>query len=142
MMVLANTPTGTPIPPPGNLPRQNRQSKPSVQFSWNITHTTNHWSNEDTNFEYTENVLVPYFQEQHDHQGLSDDQQPLVISDIFAGHKTEVRSLYADVSSNGDLKGYLKQLFSNWFVDEVTKQLKTGDSEEKPATFSHQASPR
>ena len=105
---------------------------------------------------------MPYFNER-EHLGLSDHKPALVILDIFAAHKTEeIRSLYAehkillefvpanctgelqplDVSSNRDLKGYLKQLFSDWDADEVTKQLKTGGIEDKPTTSNHQASPR
>ena len=91
---------------------------------------------------------MPYFKAQCETLGLPEDHPALVILDIFAAHRTEdVKQLYAehnillefipanctgelqplDVSSNGDLKGYLKNLFSQWYAVEVTRQLKTGE---------------
>ena len=92
--------------------------------------------------DFINHILVPYFKEQRRVLELPADQPALVILDVFAAHRTEdVKSLYAehnillegelqplDVSCNGDLKGYLKQLFSEWYANEVTKQLKEGGS--------------
>ena len=116
--------------------------------SWHITHTSNHWSNEDTNKDFINNILVPYFKAQRETLGLPEDHPALVILDIFVAHRTEdVKQLYAehnillefiptnctgelqplDVSSNRDLKGYLKNQFLQWYADDVTTQLKTGE---------------
>ena len=80
---------------------------------------------------------------------LDEDQPALVILDVFAAHRTDkVKELYSehnislefvpvnctdvlqplDLSCNGDFKSYLKGLFSTWYADEVSKQLKTGET--------------
>ena len=150
-MVLANTPCGKLLPP--QLIYQGKTDKVHAVFNfpetWHITHTPNHWSTEQTNMDFINYILVPYFKEQRRVLELPADQPALVILDVFAAHRTEnVKALYAehnillefvpanctgelqplDVSCNGDLKGYLKQLFSEWYADEVTKQLKEGGS--------------
>ena len=150
-MVLANTPTGTLLPP--QVIYQGKTDKVHPVFNcpetWHITHTPNHWSTEETNLEFITNILVPYFKNQCETLDLDGDQPALVILDVFAAHRTDkVKELYSkhnillefvpenctgvlqplDVSCTGDFKTYFKNLFSEWYADEVSKQLKSGEA--------------
>jgi len=51
---------------------------------WNVTHSENHWSNEQTMQEYAENVLIPYVESVVDEYPLNrKDQKALCLFDVF-----------------------------------------------------------
>ena len=64
---------------------------PKYKFpeGWNVTHSENHWSNEQTMQEYTENVLIPYVENVVDKYPL----RPHQIDVLFDGIATLI---YAD----------------------------------------------
>ena len=150
--VLGNTPTGNMLPPQLIYGGKTDKCHPSFQFpeDWNITHSSNHWTNEDTTKEYILNVLVPYLEAERKALALPDDHPALLILDIFAAHRTlAVKELCAehhivmvfvpanctgelqplDVSCNGEFKAFMKQMFSDWYSDQVLKQLRYGDGQ-------------
>ena len=65
-MVLANTPCGKLVP--HQLIYQGKPDKVHTVFSflktWHITLTPNHWNSEQTNMDFNNHILVPYFKEQ------------------------------------------------------------------------------
>ena len=64
---------------------------PSIDFpkDWHITHSSNHWCNEETIKSYVQLVIVPYVQEKRKQLGLTDSQSALVILDELKGQTTD-----------------------------------------------------
>ena len=56
---------------------------------WNITHSENHWANEDTTVDYINNIIAPYLQQVRSSLHLRDDHPVLAIYDCFRGQVTE-----------------------------------------------------
>jgi len=63
---------------------------PAIDFleGWHITHTPNHWCNEETMISYIESVIVPYMTEKRRQLGLDAKHTGLVILDEFKGQTT------------------------------------------------------
>ena len=122
---------------------------PVVKFpeGWHVTHTPNHWCNEDTMVEYITTVIAPYMNEKRGHLGLDPKHTGLVILDEFKGQTTEkVLKLLAandlmyvivppnctdhlqplDVSINQAAKQFLRTKFENWYVDQIVAQKDMG----------------
>ena len=122
---------------------------PKIPFpaNWHITHTINHWANEDTMHEYVKKILLPYLQAKRTHLALSHDFPALVIFYCFKGQITkdfldfleknnilvvEVppnctdRLQPLDLSVNKPIKGFLRRRFQTWYADEIVKQLQKG----------------
>ena len=118
---------------------------PSVKFpeGWHITHTPNHWCNEDTMVDYIAAVIVPYMKEKRKHLGLDSKHVGLVILDEFKGQTTnKVLNLLQtndlmyvivppnctdrlqplDVSVNRAAKQFLRNKFENWYADQIIAQ--------------------
>ena len=98
---------------------------------WYITHSSKHWSTEQTMLEYVEHIIAPYVQKVH--ESFQPDTSALVIMDNFKGQITEsVSSLLnqcnihvcllppkmtdrlqaMDVSVNKPAKDHLKKQFN------------------------------
>ena len=73
-----------------NLCRKTKTCHSSYVFpeEWNITHSSNHWSNEDTMIEYIQEVIVPYVECVHEELNKP-EQAALAIFDNFKGQLTE-----------------------------------------------------
>ena len=56
---------------------------------FNITHTPNHWSNEEKSIELLEEIVFPYLSRKRAELNLPDDQKTLLIFDVFKGQKTQ-----------------------------------------------------
>ena len=63
----------------------------SVTFpdDWHITHTANHWANEQTTIEYIEKIILPYVTQKRKDLNLYDSHSALVIFDVFKGQCTD-----------------------------------------------------
>ena len=63
---------------------------PAVEFpkGWHVTHTPNHWCNEETMVAYIESVIVPYMIQKRRQLGLDLKHTGLVILDEFKGQTT------------------------------------------------------
>ena len=57
---------------------------------FNVTHSDNHWSNEDKVVEHLETIVFPYVQWKREELGLPGDQKALLIYDVFKGQKLNV----------------------------------------------------
>ena len=109
---------------------------------FNLWHTPNHWANEETTIWLIKNI-IPYIQSIRV-KSCVPDQAGLVMYDVFKGHMGEaVQSLlednkifYVTVPSNcTDIlqplvnKAFEDKLrigFSEWYAEEVTKQMENG----------------
>jgi hypothetical protein len=119
---------------------------PNYKFpeGWNVTHSENHWSNEQTMQEYAENVLILYVESVVDEYPLNrKDQKALCLFDVVAAHKTDsfkdklddndikIRFVPASctgelVTGNDEFKRKIKNSFINWHSDELSKGMKLG----------------
>ena len=122
---------------------------PSVKFpeGWHVTHTPNHWCNEDTMVDYITAVIVPYMNEKRKHLNLDLKHVGLVILDEFKGQTTtKVLNLLQannlmyvilppnctdrlqplDISVNRAAKQFLRNKFENWYADQIVGQKDVG----------------
>lgn len=107
---------------------------------WLISHTKNHWSNEDTMISYVENIIVPFIRERRALLGVGEDHAALAIFDHFKGQLTEkvidclekhnIQSVLVpanctdrlqplDISVNKAAKAFLRSQFQEWYANEV-----------------------
>lgn len=145
--VLAATLTGKYLPPQviykGKTPRCH--PKVPVPGGWDVWHSENHWSNEDTMKRYIEKIIVPFIDRKRETLKLEKTQPALAIFDGFRGQTTpDILSLLEkhhivavlvpvnctdklqplDVSINKPMKDEMKKRFQSWYAEEVQKQLK------------------
>ena len=113
---------------------------------WDLWHSDNHWSNEETMKWYVEKIVVPYLEAKRVALKLSKSHPPLAIFDCFRGQTTpeflpllKVHNIVSvqipanctdrlqplDVSVNKPIKDDLKKSFHSWYANEVQKQLKS-----------------
>ena len=79
-----------------HLSRKDKSVSCSSRLSqdWSITHTPNHWSNEDTMLEYIEKVFLPYVCKKRKELNLPPNHPAPAMFDVFKGQCTEaVQSL-------------------------------------------------
>ena len=122
---------------------------PKFKFppGWHITHSPKHWSNEKTMQQYIEFIILPYVRSVRD--SLEVDEQPgLIIMDNFKGQVTaninsllEANNLHVcllppnttdllqpmDLTINKPAKSFLKNAFSQWYADQLLRQLEDHD---------------
>ena len=67
------------------------QCHPSYNFplDWDITHSPNHWSNQETMLRYINNVIVPYIDLVHKDLGMGAEQAALGIFHHLKGQLME-----------------------------------------------------
>ena len=129
---------------------------PHYEFpsNWNITHASNHWSNEKTMIEYVTSIIVPYVQSTRSR--FNPDTAAVVIVDNFKGQITpavtellESQNIHTcllppnttdllqplDLSVNKPAKDFLRQCFEEWYSKEVTKQFDTDQSAIEPVNL-------
>ena len=122
---------------------------PSIEFpkGWHVTHTTNHWCNEETMIEYIKSVIVPYMDDTRERLGLSPMHTGLVILDHFKGQTTQKvlnlleenhlmfilvpanctdRLQPLDVSVNRAAKQFMQAKFEGWYADRIIAQKDSG----------------
>ena len=60
---------------------------PEISFphNWVISHSSNHWSNEETMLQYIRDVIVPFVDSTRQRLELPEDQPALAIFDHFKG---------------------------------------------------------
>ena len=129
-----------------------KRCHPSYVFpeEWNITHSSNHWSNEDTMVEYIQEVIVPYVECVREELNKP-EQAALAIFDNFKGQLTEkvlqelednnIQSVLVpanctdrlqpmDLSVTKSIKSFLRSQFSTWYSQEVFKQMEAHKQQE------------
>ena len=122
---------------------------PSIDFpkGWHMTHTANHWCNEETMIDYIKLVIVPYMTETRKRLDLSPTHTGLVILDAIKGQTTqkvlrlleEYHLMYVmvppnctdrlqplDVSVNRAAKHFIRGKFEHWYADRIMAQQESG----------------
>ena len=54
-----------------------------------ITHSTKHWSNEETMLQYIQDIIIPFVDKTRQNIGADEKQPALAIFDHFKGQMTE-----------------------------------------------------
>jgi len=127
-----------------------KRCHPAYKFpeDWLISHTHNHWANEDAMLEYVRNVIVPFVECKRDMLGLDVQYPALAIFDHFKGQLTQnitteldenhIHSVLIpaactgqlqpmDISVNKVVKSLLRNKFSDWYADEITELFIDGE---------------
>ena len=118
---------------------------------WHITHSENHWSNEQTMLNYIDKIIVPFVERVREDLGLDKQQAALAIFDHFKGQlsdsitqileKHNIQSVLVpacctdrlqplDISVNKSAKSFLRSEFQKWYANEIGLQLTTVSNEE------------
>ena len=144
--VLAATATGKYLPPQLLYKGTTNRCHPVVTFppGWDIWHSSNHWSNEDTMKRYLDSIMIPYISDQRNRLLLTSSHRALVIFDGFKGQNTpefleqlERNNISCveiphnctdklqplDISVNKSMKTELRKYFQLFYANEVQKQL-------------------
>ena len=123
---------------------------PHYEFptEWDITHSPKHWSNESTMIQYFTNIIIPYVDKTR--ESFEEDTPALIIMDNFKAQITssvnrllEENSIHVcllpanttdrlqpmDISVNKPAKEFLKRCFSDWYSEQIQKQLEGCDIE-------------
>ena len=145
--VLAASLIGEYLPPQLIYYGKTERCHPKVPApeGWDIWHTENHWSNEDTMKWYVEKIVVPFLSQQREALKLAKSHPALTLYDCLRGQTTdEFKSLLEkhniitvpipanctdklqpmDISINKPMKDALKKKFQSWYAAEIQKQLK------------------
>ena len=130
---------------------------PTYEFplDWQIVHTENHWSNEQTMIKYIDKIIVPFVDRKREELGLEDDHAALAVFDHFKGQLTDkireclernhihsvlIPAVYTgklqpmDISVNKVVKSFLRSKFSEWYSDELTELFL--DDNDEPVDLS------
>ena len=144
--VFAATMTGKYLPTQVIYKGKTERCHPMVKApqGWDIWHSENHWSNQNTMKRYIEKIIIPFVTQTREALALDKTQPALAIFDCFRGQTTpailsllEKHNIVAvqvpanctdklqpiDVSINKPIKDGMKSKFQAWYAGEVQKQL-------------------
>ena len=147
--VFCSTMEGDFLPPQLLYEGRTERCHPSFSFpkDWDIWHSRNHWSNEDTMPRYLEKIIVPFISKKREELKHPPDHPALAIFDVFRGQRTErflstlkehhIEVVFVpanctdhleplDLSINKPFKDQIKSKFVDWYASEVKKQLENG----------------
>jgi len=115
-----------------------------------ITHSENHWSNQETMQQYIREVIVPYSEQRIAEHNLPADSHICLVLDVWSVHKSEefrfflrthfprIHLVYvppnctsqlqvADVILQRPFKHGLRRRFSDWAGEIIREQIDDGD---------------
>ena len=129
------------------------QCHPDMDFpdGYVISHSKNHWSNEDTCAEMIDIGLDPYCRKTRERLGLSEEQMAMLCWDVFKSHLTKkilelLKSRHIipcyvppgythslsppDQFIQKELKNSNTSQFSTWYGEEINRQIDSGVPED------------
>ena len=113
-----------------------------VPSGFDVTHSLNHWSNEELAIRHIREIILPYVDKIKEELGLQKEQTSLLIYDVFKRQTTNSYTGFLlenclvhlhvhanlthkfqplDINVNGIVKGFLKDQFQTWYMDEILK---------------------
>lgn len=122
------------------------QSLPRFKFpdGFSLSANPTHYSNTTESIKIIEEIISPYLKEERATLKLPPDQKGLLIMDVFTGQMTSevlnkikenhicvvnvpanMTKFYQplDLTVNGHAKRFLRNKFSTWYADQISKQL-------------------
>ena len=141
-VLLCCTLSGGLLPPQLVYAGKTERCHPITSFpgGWNITHSANHWSTEQTMMEFLDKILVPYVKQTRECMELSSTFPAVTIFDVFAAYRCQsflgsltlnnIRAVFVPAGCTGELqpldttvncafKKQLKPCFSSWYETGV-----------------------
>lgn len=154
-VLLAASMFGSMLPPQILYQGTTDRCHAQVQFpeEWDIWHSSNHWSNEDTMLRYIDTVVIPYMDRQRALLQLP-SQKGLCVFDMYRAHLTEKLKqklldnnlfyVYVPAGTTGELqpldltvnsyyKDQMKSHFHDWYSELVLQDIMRG--EQRPVQF-------
>ena len=124
---------------------------PTIKFpdGFDITHSSNYWSNEEAVISHLTKIVFPYIQRKRKELLLPNNTKALLIFDVFKGQttpkvidclrKNNCLSIFIpsnhtnlfqplDISVNKGTKRFLVEKYQDWYASQVTSQLERGFS--------------
>ena len=113
-----------------------------VPSGFDVTHSLNHWSNEELAIRHIREIILPYVDKIKEELGLQKEQTSLLIYDVFKRQTTNSYTGFLlenylvhihvpanlthkfqplDINVNGVVKGFLKDQFLTRYTDEIQK---------------------
>ena len=137
------------LPPQLIYQGNTKRCYPSFKFpdESNVTHSSNHWSNEKKTKELSNVVIIPYVKETRNNLGLGRDKEWLLIADVFRGQWADaVKSIIEenngkmtpvtanmtnvfqplDLTVNRSWQSFLRNHSQDWYSNEIRKQMGKG----------------
>ena len=147
--VLAVTLTGEFLPPQLLYQGKTTHCHPAIEFpkGWDVWHSHNHWSNEETMKRYIEKIIIPFVSNRRAELQLTESHSALAIFDSFKGQTTpDIYSLLQrhniiamkvpanctdklqplDVSLNKPVKHEMRKQFQMWYAEQVQQKIEDG----------------
>ena len=127
-----------------SLPKLHEEYVPQ---DYHMTVSDSHWSTEKTMLEYEEYVLRPYFQWTRARLSLPETAKGLILLDVYKVHQmgSVIQALKdchlvvkfipgsmtskcqpMDLTVNKSLKADLRNSFTSWYAEEITKAMDSG----------------
>ena len=115
--------------------------------NWDIWHSKNHWSEEATMLHFLEVIVIPYFEKTRESLDLPATAPGVAIFDVFSAHRVDsvktalknanIEIVYIpagctsdfqplDLTVNDFFKKRMKEYFTEFYADIVTKHLDNG----------------
>ena len=135
-----------------------KRCHPRFEFpeDWHVTHSSKHWSNENTMLDYIDHIIVPFVQRVRDDLKVGSEQAALALFDNFKGQMTkdfqclEDHNIHSalipatctdklqpvDVSVNRAAKPFLEREFQDWYSKIILKQMNDKDNEPIPVNLT------
>ena len=122
-------------------------SKVKFPESFHITHSDNHWSNEDIGMEYLKEIIFPYIKSKCKALKLPENTKMWLIFDVFKEQatsavndlqkKNDIIAIYVrnnqtnlfqplDISVNKSAKCFIAEKYQDWYAKKVLQQLNRG----------------
>ena len=125
------------------------QTPEIVATAVHLTHSSNHWSNQDTMKQYIKEIILPYYNKQIEENKLAANSKMMLILDAWSVHKSEefrmhLRMHYpfislvfvpanctsklqvADVALQRPFKHGVRNRFDQWAAQTIKAQIKNG----------------
>ena len=151
--VMCGSIIGEILPPQLIYVGKTARCHPRISFphNWVITHSSNHWSNEETMLQYIRDVIVPFVDSTRQRLELPENQPALAIFDHFKDQLIEAitteledNSIHSviippnctgelqpmDISVNKIIKSLLRLKFPEWYSDELSEKFINVDDDE------------
>ena len=115
-VLLYCTLSGGLLPPQLVYAGKTEHCHPTTSFpdGWNIIHSANHWSTEQTMMEFLDKILVPYVKQTRERMELSSTFPTVAIFDVFAAHRCQsflgsltlnnIRAVFVPAGCTGELQ--------------------------------------
>ena len=147
--VLSVMLTGEFLPPQLLYQGKTTHCHPVKEFlkGWDVWHSDNHWSNEETMKHYVEKIIVPFVSNKRAELKLTASHLALAIFDSFKGQTTPAiysllrshnivaiqvpanctdRLQPLDVSVNKPVKQEMRKQFQMWYAEQVQQKIEDG----------------